>query len=326
MPKLPDASDQNFVVSFPEIPNSPNYPWWQISPVFRSYKKGDPEREFIRDGMLANLMSWGVVYNSFTELESEYLEYMRKELGHPRVWAVGPLLPSEEVGAKERGGSGSVRVEEIMSWLDTCTEGSVVYVCFGSQAVLTRPQMEALAEGLEASGARFVWCVKGATRGHLELGQSEAYGVVPSGFEERVKERGLVIRGWAPQVDILNHRAIGAFLTHCGWNSVLESIVAGVQMLTWAMTADQYINATLLVDQLGVATRVCEGVHVIPNSAELARAVSESVSETQLERGRAKELSRAALDAVQEGGSSFRDIDELVNELSALNAKRKELP
>ncbi|KAL7161121.1 hypothetical protein ACSBR2_041723 [Camellia fascicularis] len=85
------------------------------------------------------------------------------------------------------------------------------------------------------------------------------YGRIPLGFEDREIGRGLIVKDWAPQVMILRHRAIGTFLTHCGWNSVLERLVAGVPMLAWPMEGEQFLNATLLVDELKVAIRICEG-------------------------------------------------------------------
>ncbi|XP_077237654.1 UDP-glucosyl transferase 89B1 [Tasmannia lanceolata] len=309
-----DSDDPNFPISFPEIPNSPIYPWYQISSVFRSYKEGDPVSEFIKEGMRANVASWGTVVNTFGELEGMYVDHMKKVMGHPRVWAVGPLVP---VGPSDRGGSSSIESDELLSWLDESKEGSVVYVCFGSLAVLNNRQMDALAEGLERSGARFLWCVKGATVGHVE----GEYGVVPAGFEERVEGRGLVIKGWAPQVMILSHRSVGAFLTHCGWNSVLEAILAGVPMLTWPMGADQFVDARLLIEDMGVGVSVCEGADTVPDSAELARIVANSVGGSESMRIRARELKEAALSAVKEGGSSWKDLGGLVEELGALEAK-----
>lgn len=317
LPKRDDPNDESQVVSFPEIPNSPKYPWWQLSTVFRSYVEGDPVSEFIKQGFRGNLESWGLVVNSFTELEQVYLEYLRKDLGHDRVWAVGPLLPPDDddlSGPARKGGSSTVSVEDIKSWLDAREDRKVVYVCFGSQAVLTNDQMKELALGLEKSGVHFVLCVKEPTKG----GHADVCQLMPQGFEDRVVGRGLVIRGWAPQVVILRHRAVGAFLTHCGWNSVLEGVVAGVTLLAWPMGADQYSNATLLVDQLEVGFRVCEGARTVPNSNELAHAVAESVSESEKQvkmRERVKALREAALEAVKEGGSSVKELDDFADSL-----------
>ncbi|KAF8389882.1 hypothetical protein HHK36_024400 [Tetracentron sinense] len=317
LPFRDDPDDSNVPISFPKVPNSPTYPWWQLSPIFRSYVAGDPVSEFLRDGFLANVASWGMVFNSFSELEPVYLDHMRKDLGHDRVWAVGPLLPPVDDPLKPRGGSSSVAAVDVISWLDTCHDDSVVYACFGSQAVLRNKHMDELAAGLERSGVRFVWAVKEATSGHA----GREYGRVPDGFEERVGGRGLVIRGWAPQVAILSHRAVGGFLTHCGWNSVLEGLIAGVPLLAWPLGADQFSNATLLVDQLRVAIRVCEGAETIPNSAELARAITELVGEKRSEKVRVMEVRRAALVAIKEGGSSFNDLDGLVKHLCGLSGK-----
>ncbi|EXB89098.1 UDP-glycosyltransferase [Morus notabilis] len=253
--------------------------------MYRSYVGGDPDGKFLRDGFLDNLTSWGLVVNSFGDLEGVYLEHLRKEMGHTRVWAVGPVKPIEQSGPTTRGGPSSVSADSITSWLDKCDDNKVVYVCFGSLAVLRNDQMEALALGLERSGGSFVWSIKEPT--HVEGG----YGRVPHGFEDRVAGRGLVIKGWAPQVLILNHRAVGAFLTHCGWNLVLESVTSGVPILAWPMGADQFINATLL-EQLK--------------------------DDDRAERQRAKQL--AALRATVDGGSSVKDVESLIAHLVALGA------
>ncbi|KAL5987480.1 hypothetical protein ACLOJK_035228 [Asimina triloba] len=319
MPELADPNDVGQVFDFHEVPNSPKYPWWQLSPIYRSYKEGDPTSEFIRDGYFANMASWGWVLNSFSELEGEYLEHLKRDLRNPRVWAAGPILPAGgDVGSAERGGASSLPAPELMAWLDACPAGSVVYVCFGSQEVLTQRRMDALTDGLDASGARFVLCIKQPTSGHVAAGD---YGVLPAEFEALVSGRGLIIKGWAPQVAVLSHRAVGSFLTHCGWNSVLEAIVVGVPMLAWPRSADQFWNAGLLVHDMGVAVHVCEGAGAAPDPAMLARLLSESVREDWKPKGRAKELSRAARAAVKEGGSSFEDLSRLASELEQLSVR-----
>lgn len=172
--------------------------------------------------------------------------------------------------------------------------------------------MEVLALGLAKSGIRFLWSYKDPTEEEM-LGN---YGTMPLWFKDSVSERGLIVKGWVPQVSILSHRAIGAFLTHCGWNSVLESIAAGVPMLTWPMGADQFANADLL-DELKVGIRVCEGDKMVPDPDEMARLVAESVGDVKRgERVRAKELSRASLSTIAKDGSSCIALNHLVNFLS----------
>ncbi|XP_030536068.2 UDP-glycosyltransferase 89B2-like [Rhodamnia argentea] len=316
------SDDENSLVTFGDVPNSPTYPWWQISHLFRKYREGDADMEFLRECWLANAGSWGVVFNTFMELERVYVDHMKGKFGPGRVWAVGPLLPpmDDAVSLTSRGGSSSVPVEEVLKWLDGREERSVVYVCFGSRTTLANDQMAALATALELSRVHFLWCVRETADGRVLGG----HGLLPDGFESRTAGRGLVIRGWAPQVMILRHRSVGGFLTHCGWNSVLEAISAGVAMLTWPMGADQYAGAKLLVDELGAAIRACDAPgDAVPDPAELARALTQSLDETRPERSRIKKLSGAAADAVN-GGSSDKDLDGFVKSLMELQRGRSD--
>jgi hypothetical protein len=121
-------------------------------------------------------------------------------------------------------------------WLDTQKDASVIYAAFRTGVFFSPEQIRELAHGLEASEQPFVLVLQLS-----ETDNSEAE-YLPPGFEERTKERGVVVTDWAPQVRILNHPAVGAFMTHCGWNSSLESIAAGVPMLAWPMMAEQKMN------------------------------------------------------------------------------------
>lgn len=317
-PKNKDPDNPNFKISLPDIPNSPNYPWWQVSRVYRSYTKGDPDWEFFRNSTLENMESWGAMFNSFTVLESDYINHVKKLMGHIRVWAVGPLLPPDDdlVKPTNRGGSSSVPSHEVMTWLDELADDSVVYVCFGSRATLTSQQMSVLAAALEGSGVHFIWSVREPDGEDVSSGQ----GVIPVGFEGRVVGRGFMIKGWAPQVEILRHRAVGAFLTHCGWNSLLEGLSAGVVLLTWPTGADQFANANLLVDLLGVGRRVCEGGGNVPSLTELTHLLADSVGSTSEQRVRIKKLRENALQATN-GGSSACDLDDLLKCLNEVKHK-----
>lgn len=311
---LPNPADEEFPISFPDIPNSPVYPRWQLTPLSSQFIEGDPDWEFFRNGIVDNLASWGFVFNSFTELEGVYLDYVEEMAGHDRVWAVGPLLPSNDgiIGPSTRGGSSVVPPHEVMTWLDGKDDGSVVYVCFGSRATLNSDQINALTGALECSGVHFILCVKAVDEGQVNE--------IPDGFDDRVIGRGFIIRGWAPQVAILRHRAVSVFLTHCGWNSVLEAIAAGVMMLTWPTGADQFSNAKLLIDQLGIAVQACEGgKRTVPDSAKLSELLTDSVSESRPKRARVREMREASLKAVVKGGSSNKDLDMLIKRLGELS-------
>lgn len=306
----PSMERNDELIQLVSLPSSPSFAFPELPQVFRSYQPGNPDWDFTRESILANFTSWAVLVNTFNALESEYISYLKSFYGHDRVWAVGPIQPTGH--ATSRGGDSSVSLEELAKWSATCPPKSVVYICFGSQYTPSDSQVSALASALELSGVRFIWA----------LGGSPA--VIPEGFEERTKGKGLVIRGWAPQVEILSHPAVGSFLTHCGWNSVMEGVVAGVTLLAWPMRADQFINAKLVVDTVGMALKAATGSHAVPEAEELAKAFAESVGTrdglpTKMMQ-KAVEMRREAMVAT-EGGSSHKDILDFVNTVSLLAVK-----
>ncbi|KAL6983282.1 hypothetical protein U1Q18_016672 [Sarracenia purpurea var. burkii] len=310
-------------VDFPDIPGSPRFAAEQLPSMFRKYRESDLDWEIVKNGMLANMSSWGYVFNSFAALEGEYLDNLKKKMSHDRVWTVGPLSLMGGVGTMGRENPDKESGDEVLAWLDGFPDGSVLYVCFGSQKLLKKDQMEALASALERSGTQFVWVIKSVSTQQMENG----YGALPDGFEDRVVGKGCrVIKGWAPQVPILNHRAVGGFLSHCGWNSVLESIVGGVMLLAWPMEADQFVNARLLVEDMGVAVRVCEGADAVPDSAELAQIIADSMSGDIVEKVRAKQLRDKAVEAVEVGGTSWEDLEDLVRDLNQLKIQNSIIP
>ncbi|CAM0902052.1 unnamed protein product [Alopecurus aequalis] len=306
--KRPAGADDGYVFTFPAIPGEPSYQWRELSGLYKAYIEGRVVQEVgqaVRQNFLWNLESWGFVSNTLRALEGSYLDAPLEDLGFKRVWAVGPLAPETDNTGDLGGAAG-----DLGAWLDGCPEGSVVYVCFGSQAVLTTSVAAALAEALERSAVPFLWVVGG---GGVAL---------PEGFEARASaaKRGMLVRGWAPQVAILQHAAVGWFMTHCGWNSVLEAMAAGVPMLTWPMTADQFVNARLLVDEARVALRACAGgLGIPPDAGEITAVLVDAVGEGGSGvRARAKELAAEAAGATKDAGSSRQDFERLANELQKL--------
>ncbi|XP_004516443.1 UDP-glycosyltransferase 89A2 [Cicer arietinum] len=300
------------VTNFAEIHGMPSFPRDHLPSLFRRYIESDPESEFIKESFVSNSLSWGFVFNTFRALEGPYLDQLEAQFGNRRVFAVGPLGYSRVKSDQDEG-------SEVLRWLDRLDEeGSVLYVCFGSQKVMRKEQMEALAFGLERSGTRFVWVVKEAsTAEQVEKG----YALVPDGFEDRVSGRGIVVKSWAPQLAILGHRMVGGFLSHCGWNSVLEAVVAGVGILGWPMEADQYVNARLLVEDMGVAVRVCEGADSVPDPDQLGRVISAVMSGDSSQKRRAKLMKEEAVGAVSKDGVSFKELNELIQALKQLGVK-----
>ncbi|KAH6755392.1 hypothetical protein C2S53_013844 [Perilla frutescens var. hirtella] len=261
--------------------------------------------------MKTELQAYGVVINSFEEVENRYVDEFRK-LKNGRVWCVGPLSRYSSGDLGIRGGiQASIDYDQCLKWLDERERGSVVYACLGSLGRLSPPQFMELALGLEASHHPFILVMQGGER----LVEVERW-ISDEGIEERCRERGLFVRGWAPQVLILSHPGVGAFLTHCGWNSTLEGISAGLPMITWPIFADQFLNEKLVVQVLETGVRVgARGIVYLgeeekPEINVTRDEVKEAVRRVMDEREdgcerkeRARKLGEMAKRSVEEGGS-----------------------
>ncbi|MED6149482.1 hypothetical protein PIB30_062918 [Stylosanthes scabra] len=261
---------------------------------------------------------YGVLVNSVYELEKDYADYYRNVLGR-KAWHIGPLsLCNKDAEEKTfRGKDATIDGNECLKWLDTKKPNSVVYVCFGSIANFSDSQLKDIATGLEASGHEFIWVVRKSKEDGDEW--------LPEGFEKRMEGKGVIIRGWAPQVLILEHQAIGAFVTHCGWNSTLEAVAAGVPMITWPIAAEQFYNEKLVSEVLGIGVGVGakKWSHFVGGEIEweaVEKAVRKIMEGEEAEemRNKAKVLSKLVKGAVEEGGSSYTDLDALIQDLSSL--------
>ncbi|KAJ6814192.1 scopoletin glucosyltransferase-like [Iris pallida] len=272
--------------------------------------------EVFREIAVSESKSYGVVVNSFYELEPDYARHYREVVGR-RAWHVGPVALCNRDAADKSGrgcDAATVGRNDCPKWLDGKSAGSVLYVCFGSMCDLSAAQLREMALGLEASGHPFVWALR-----------DDGDGWVPDGFEERIEGRGLVVRGWAPQILILNHPSVGGFMTHCGWNSCLEGVSAGLPLATFPLYADQFYNERLMVDvlKIGVSTGVkyCtmnpeeRGLVGAATIKDVADELMGSGEEARERRRRARELGEMARRAVEKGGSSYEDMGSLIQEL-----------
>ncbi|KAL8541437.1 hypothetical protein ACS0TY_002632 [Phlomoides rotata] len=312
------SDSEPFVV--PNLPHQLTFVRTQVSEFELRGDEGD-ENDFIKMWKLmreSEKRSYGEVVNSFYELEPDYADHYKNVLGR-RAWDIGPL-PLCNNGAQDkfsqRGKKSAIDQHECLAWLDSKRPNSVVYACFGSTANFTPAQLHETAVGIEASGQDFIWVVKGVKN------QDENEDWLPQGFEERIKGRGLIIRGWAPQLMILDHPAIGAFVTHCGWNSTLEGICAGVPMVTWPIFAEQFFNEKLVTQILGTGVSVGNKKwQVVDSEGVGSEAVTEAVKRIMVGEGAAEMRSRAkyfkemARKAVEEGGSSYTSLNALIEEL-----------
>ncbi|WCJ30590.1 UDP-Glycosyltransferase superfamily protein [Euphorbia peplus] len=212
--------------------------------------------------------SVGLMFNTCDELESVFIKYIEDQLGLP-AWGVGPLLP-ESYWLSETRHDQRESKSEVMTWLDSKQVGTVLYVAFGSEVVPTLEEYQQLAIALEESTRPFIWVVQ------------PDKGYCPSGLDEKVGERGLIIHGWAPQVLILSHSSIGGFLSHCGWNSTMETIGVGVPILAWPIRGDQYFNAKLLVDYLNLGYKVADDMSKMVTKDEILQGIDKLMEDEEM--------------------------------------------
>ncbi|KAI9154171.1 hypothetical protein LWI28_021975 [Acer negundo] len=275
--------------------------------------------------LAAEQISYGVIINTFEELEAGYVKEFKK-VKSGKVWCVGPvsLCNKDTVDKVERGNKASIDESECLKWLDSRQPSSVLYVCLGSLCNLTTSQQIELGLGLESSKKAFMWVIRGKNNTSEEL---EKW-FLEQHFEERIKERGFLIRGWAPQVLLLSHTSIGGFLTHCGWNSSVEGISAGLPMLTWPLFADQFCNEKLMVHVLKIGVRIGvetplthgeeEKIGMLMKKEDVEKAVHELMDdgeERNERRRRARELGVIANRAIEKGGSSYNNMELLIQDI-----------
>ncbi|XP_028789961.1 UDP-glycosyltransferase 73C5-like [Neltuma alba] len=327
---LESITSETEVFTVPGIPHHIEVNKTQI-PVLM---EDDRIKEFSEHMIDAETRSYGVVINTFEELEGEYVRDYKKER-KDKVWCLGPvsLCNKDELDKAQRGNKASINEKLCLKWLDSQQPRSVVYVCLGSLCNLIPSQLEELALALEDSKKPFIWAIRGGDK----LQELESW-IKEDGFEERIEGRGLLIRGWAPQVLVLSHPAVGGFITHCGWNSTLECISAGVPMVTWPLFADQFLNEKLACQVLKVGVSVGvevpmkwgeeEKIGVVVKKEDIKKAicmVMDEGEESEERRKKAKELSEMAKKAVENGGSSHRNISLLIEDIMQQACKENKL-
>ncbi|XP_028802616.1 UDP-glycosyltransferase 72E2-like [Neltuma alba] len=271
----------------------------------------------------------GILVNTWQELEPTTLKALLSgEAIRGKIYPVGLLVR----------GINSNRTEKdhdlVLSWLDRQPAESVIFVSFGSGGTMSEALMEvkplmarsAMAYVLELSQQRFIWVVRpphkektSANHGSyfkLEYGENNTDSLLEK-FLSRTHELGLMVPMWAPQLEILEHSSVGAFMSHCGWNSMFEAITNGVPMIAWQLYAEQKMNAAALTEEMGVAVRVKRGGNKaeVVKREEIQRLTRRVMVEEQgvYMRERVKKLQRGAKMTLSEAGSSFDSIYQLAN-------------
>ncbi|XP_049359891.1 zeatin O-glucosyltransferase-like [Solanum verrucosum] len=243
-------------------------------------------------------------------IEGTYVNLLSKlEMNaNKKQWSIGPILQK-----------GSSTRHKSLEWLDKQGPNSVLYISFGSSTTMTDKQIQELAMGLENSKQKFLWVLRDADKGNVFYDETRK-ARLPEGYQERTEGTGIVVTDWAPQLEILGRTSIGGFMSHCGWNSCMESMTMGVPILAWPMHSEQPWNATLITEILEVGIQVTEQAHQmeVVNSSTIEKVVNRLMVSKEGEelRSRAEKLGRQVWQSRDEGGVSQLELSSFMAHLS----------
>ncbi|MBA0831417.1 hypothetical protein Goarm_015887 [Gossypium armourianum] len=297
------------------IPGMSNMRLKDIPSFIRTIDPNDIMFDFMGSEAQNCLKSSAIIFNTFDELEHEVLEAIVAKF--PRIYTLGPLnLLGRHVPESHFSSLRSSLWKEdtnCIEWLNQREPKSVVYVNYGSVTVMSDYHLKEFAWGLANSKHPFLWIV----RPDVVMGESA---VLPEEFFEEVKDRGF-ITSWCPQDRVLSHGSVGVFLTHCGWNSTLESISGGLPVICWPFFAEQQTNCRFACSRWGI------GVEVNPNvyRDDVAALVKEMMGGENGKKMKKKALEwrEKAHVATDVGGSSYNNFDRFIEEVRSISVSRR---
>ncbi|XP_037491737.1 zeatin O-glucosyltransferase [Jatropha curcas] len=263
----------------------------------------------------------GCIYNTSRLIEGIYMDLIENqekesvEKNIKKHWALGPFNPltiPDKKGLNEK--------HFCLKWLDKQERNSVIFVSFGTTTALSNEQVKQLAIGLKKSNQKFIWVLRDADKGDVFNKDSEKKAELPKGYEDSIQGMGIVVREWVPQLEILAHQAIGGFMSHCGWNSCMESITMGVPIAAWPMHSDQPRNAVLITDLLKIGIVIkdwCRRDEIV-TAKMVETCVKRLMASDEGEgvRKRAAELGESLHRSMGRGGVSRLEIDSFVAYIS----------
>ncbi|XP_039137457.1 crocetin glucosyltransferase 3-like [Dioscorea cayenensis subsp. rotundata] len=312
---LPHKKTDSMEFNLPGFPPSFRLHRNRLSRFWRSSDGTDAVAMFYRKNIELSSISDAFLCNTVEEVETLGLQALRCNARDVPVYPVGPLVPLEGLITGKRLGE---EFEACVQWLDSRSPCSVIYICFGSESNISASQMMALAKGLEASGKPFIWVIK-PPFGFAMKGEFRDEWL-PEGFEERMRAsgQGLLVKTWAPQLEILGHKSTGVFVNHCGCNSLLESLSRGVPIISWPLAYDQFCVSKVMVEELGVCVELAKGVEDEVECAEVERVIGlvldgEKGEEMKRKALKCMEMMREAMkDNGDVKGSSLTALDEFI--------------
>ncbi|XP_057783684.1 anthocyanidin 3-O-glucoside 5-O-glucosyltransferase 1-like [Salvia miltiorrhiza] len=255
-----------------------------------------------------------VLVNTFDALEPDALAAIDRY----ELIGIGPLIPSAYLGGgdpsdKSYGGDLFKKSDDegCAAWLDAQPPSSVVYVSFGSVLKLPKAQMEEIAKALLASARPFLWVIRQQQHNEEDEAEEELSSIT------ELRKLGKMV-SWCSQLEILGHASVGCFVTHCGWNSAVESLGLGVPVVAVPQWFDQATNAKLMEDVWGsgVRVRVNEGGGV--DGCELQRCIEMVIDggeKSRAVRENASKWKALAREAMAENGSSIKNLDTFLQQV-----------
>ncbi|XP_059660282.1 UDP-glycosyltransferase 87A1-like [Cornus florida] len=248
-----------------------------------------------------------LLFTSIFELEAHVFNALKAKMPIP-MYSFGPLIPHFTLGDGASDQMASHNDTNYHKWLDSQPQGSVLYISMGSFLSVSSAQMDEIAAGLRASGLRFLWVACGEA----------------SRLTEACGDAGMVVP-WCDQLKVLCHSSVGGFWSHCGWNSTMESVFAGVPMLTFPLLMDQVPISKTIVEDWRIGWRVMKREGRMENLvgreeiADLVRRFMdlESAERQEMTR-RARELQKISRQAMVKGGSSEVNLSAFVRVISQL--------
>ncbi|KAL7136683.1 hypothetical protein ABFS83_10G046200 [Erythranthe nasuta] len=246
-----------------------------------------------------------ILINTVNELERKTLSALNEK--HP-TYAIGPINFSTDNFTRTIVPKSLWAQTDCTEWLGSKPIGSVLYVSFGSLAQSNKQITEEIAYGLVTGGTNFVWVIR----------EENDDVFLPEGFKNEIRDKGLIV-SWCNQNAVISSPAIGGFLTHCGWNSILESIWCGVPMICYPFFADQPTNRKLVVDDWKIGINLCDYGNTCVGRNEVAEKIRQLMNgETSNELRREVEKIRTIMhEAVRKNGSSHKNFDRFFEDLRA---------
>ncbi|KAJ4723070.1 Glycosyltransferase [Melia azedarach] len=305
LPGLPPLSRRDLPSFFlPETPNT-------YSTILGSFK--EQMERLVEEG------NPRILVNTFNALEPETLTAIDKF----NMIAVGPLIPSAFLDGKDPSDTSFgcdlfKSSEDYIEWLNSKPKSSVIYVSFGSLCVLAKQQMEEIAKGLLDSGHPFLWVIREKEKQKDKEKEEDEL----INYRKELNEKGMIVP-WCSQVQVLSHASLGCFITHCGWNSTLESLVSGVPVVAFPQWTDQGTNAKIIEDISRTGVRVKANEKGIVESEEIKRCLELVMGEGEKReelRRNVKKWKDLALEAAKQGGSSDKNLKAFVDEVAGFRS------